>query len=493
MKRLALLLLAVLSAACDTRVVYEEDVVEIINTTTRIIRTGATFSSFSVEAFTEMDGSEGDGYLFKWTTGDYVAVNRTVYKASNCREQTAMFTPHINDDEAPAKDESPFYEVVYPHTITTTASHEGRNYLSSTVAYRAGELGRFPIFAFTDHDTLDFRCVTGALRLKLRTDGATHTVSQIRVVANNADGGNRALSDDFEIVDGSAVSVSSLVGALVMKPNVPVASVDVAFGFPVFPGVYPKLTVTVTTADGMSASIPFADVSFERAKITTLHATLSFGQAEDNTVIEYTSTDGKTVTPNVMTSPVILSNTYTDGVGKIVLNKPVTALQAKSFMDCSTLSYIKLPESVTKIGNNSFQNCSALGAVKLPSQLTELGVNLFNGCALETIDIPGKVEKIGNKALANNKRLKVLDLPESVLLLDTNAFLYDDALETIIVRRYKEGDASPITVMNGKGVIQGCTSLKHIYVPENAVDAYKAADGWSSKADIIEAAVPSSQ
>ena len=149
--------------------------------------------------------------------------------------------------------------------------------------------------------------------------------------------------------------------------------------------------------------------------------------------------------------------------------------------------------AVTSNGNNSFQNCSALGAVKLPSQLTELGVNLFNGCALEVIDIPGKVEKIGNKALANNKKLKVLDLPESVLLLDTNAFLYDDALETIIVRRYKEGDTSPITVMNGKGVIQGCTSLKHIYVPENAVDAYKAADGWSSKADIIEAAVPSSQ
>lgn len=488
MKKYAFLLIALLCAACDARVVFSEGEAFIINSTKHIYRSGATFSSFSVEAFTEMDPTEGDGYQFHWTLGDYLAVNRVVYKASNCREQSAMFTPHTNDDEAPAGETSPYYEAVFPHTITTTANREGRNYLSSTVSYKEGELGKFPIFATSDHDTLHFRCVTGALRLKIRTQDTPVSLSQIRLVANNADGSNRALSDEFVLVDGAAVSTSSLVGALVMKPNATVGTDEAAFGFPIFPGTYPKLTITLTTAEGLSWSTTCKDAAFQRARITTLHIRPVFGQSADNTLITYTSTDRQVVTPNVMTSPAIVSNTYADGQGKIVLSKPLTALQAKAFLDCATLRSIELPESVTKIGSNAFQNCTALRDIMLPSQLTELGVNVLNGCALEEIAIPSAVEKIGNKALANNPSLKTLDLPESVLLLDTNALLNDNALETLVVRRYSPEDASaPITVMNGKGVIQGCTALRHIYVPEEAVQAYRAAEGWSSKADIITA------
>lgn len=488
MKRHVHILLALLVISCSTEVVTVEDEVKTIHTTINTVRSGATFSSFSVEALSEDDPSEGDGFQFSWTTGDYIAVNHTVYKASNCSGQTAMFTPHTNDDEAPALESSPHYRAAYPHTITTTANHEGRNYLSSTVSYAEGQFGKLPLFAATDHDTLDFVCVTGALRLCLSAPEQSCTVSQIRIVANTEEGGNMALSDEFEVVEGTAVSTSSLVGALVMKPNKEVGVQEEAFGFPIIPGIYPKLTITVTSSDGTSLVLPFNNVRFTRASITTLHATLDYRTNENSNRIEYTSTDGDIVVPTVMTSPSVSSNTYADGRGVIILNKAITALQAKSFMDCATLATIVLPESINKIGNNSFQNCTALTSINLPQEITELGVNVFNGCPIPELSIPEKVSKIGNKALANNKAIKLLDIPGGVLLLDTNALLNDSSLETIIVNRYDPDDAgSPITVMNGKGVIQGCSSLKHIYVPAEAVEIYKAADGWSSKADIIEA------
>ena len=281
-----------------------------------------------------------------------------------------------------------------------------------------------------------------------------------------------------------------------MKPNKSIGTTEEAFGFPVFPGIYPKLTITLTRDNGSTKILSFENVSFGRSVITTLHATISFapgggqggGGTDDGTRIEYTSSDGKTVTPGVLTAAKILSNEYTDGKGVITLDRVLTQLQAKSFMDCATLKTIVLPATVVKIGNNSFQNCTALEEITLPPDLTELGVNLLNGCALKALTIPSKVEKIGNKALANNKSLKTLDIPESVLLLDTNAFLYDSALESIRVRRYSPDVADyPITSMNGVGVLQGCTSLQHIYVPAAAVDAYKESPGWSSKASIIEA------
>lgn len=497
MNKALVILAALLSVACQTKMVIVEEEKEVEKIVQKTIRSASTFSSYSIEPFTEADPSEGDGYQFSWTVGDYIAANGVVYKASYCKGQIAMFAPHNPEEEASAKDDSPRYEVVFPHAITTTANRVGKNYLSSTVSYKEGELGRFPIFATTDEDQLYFKNVTGALRLRLKTEEEPFTLTQIRLVANKADGGNSALSDEFIIEDGAAVSTSALVGALVMKPNKTIGTEEEAFGFPVFPGTYPKLTITLTRENGSTKILGFENVTFARSVITTLHATLSFasegggqggGQNDAGTQIEYTSSDGKAVTPGVLTVAKILSNEYADGKGVIILDRVLTQLQAKSFMDCATLKSIVIPATVGKIGNNSFQNCTALEEITLPPDIAELGVNLLNGCALKSITIPSKVEKIGNKALANNKSLKTLDIPESVLLLDTNAFLYDSALESIRVRRYLPDDTEhPITAMNGAGVVQGCTSLQHIYVPAAAVDAYKESPGWSSKASIIEA------
>ncbi len=488
MRKILTFFAAMLAVACQTRIVTVEEEVVVETVVQKTVRTASTFSSYSVEPFTEADPSEGEGFQFSWTVGDYVAANGVVYKASNCKGESAMFSPHNPEEEAYARETAPRYEVVFPHAITTTANREGKNYLSSTVTYKDGELGRFPLFATTDEDQLYFKNVTGALRLCIKTNESAFKLMQIRVVANRADGGNMALSDEFVVEEGSAVSSSTLMGALVMKPNKMVGASEEAFGFPIFPGTCPKLTITLTKEDGSTCVVKYEDVHFERSVITTLHALASFAKEDSGTRIEYTSTDEKIVVPSVMTSPAVVSNEYKDGKGVITLNKVITALQAKAFFECATLKTISIPGTVTKIGNNSFQNCTSLEAVVLPPEITELGVNLFNGCPLKEIEIPSKVSKIGNKALANNKVIASLDIPASVLLLDTNAFLYDSALETITVRRYVPDDVdNPITAMNGAGVVQGCTSLVHIYVPAEAVAVYKESPGWSSKASLIEA------
>ncbi len=230
-------------------------------------------------------------------------------------------------------------------------------------------------------------------------------------------------------------------------------------------------------------------------------------------VMLYTSSDGKIVSPCQGTDlhANITSNIYTDGVGIMAFNKPITSIGWGAFKGCTSLKSIKIPNGVTSIGSSAFDGCTSLTSVTIPDSVIKIGWSTFAGCtSLTSITIPNSVTEIERSAFFGCTSLKSIKIPNSVTEIGKYAFSGCISLKSITI---------PNSVIKiGEEAFRSCTSLTSvyckpttppaihyyywastsfggsfpfnsgmkIYVPRNSVEAYKAASGWSSYASYIE-------
>ena len=148
-------------------------------------------------------------------------------------------------------------------------------------------------------------------------------------------------------------------------------------------------------------------------------------QKSNNTIIYYTSSNGKVVEPYSSTAfgATILSNTYKDGVGVIEFNAPITTIGEKAFYGCTRLTSITIPDSVTTIGNYAFQRCDSLTSVTIPDSVTTIGDCAFSYCdSLTSVTIPDSVTSIGEGAFWNCNNLTSVTIPDSVTTIGSSAF-----------------------------------------------------------------------
>ena len=181
-----------------------------------------------------------------------------------------------------------------------------------------------------------------------------------------------------------------------------------------------------------------------------------------NNQIWYTSTDGNIVTPHKAEAfgAIILSNTYENGKGIILLNGVVTAIKDFAFLNCKNLANITLPNSLTEIGEKSFGACQNLTNIIIPDSVTSIGTNAFLFCtSLTSITIPNRVTYIQPNTFRCCEGLINVVIPESVTSIGSNAFFGCISLTNI-------------TIPNGVTTIQtgafaGCKRLKNITIPES--------------------------
>ena len=159
---------------------------------------------------------------------------------------------------------------------------------------------------------------------------------------------------------------------------------------------------------------------------------------------------------------ILVSNTYENGIGRLIFDADITDIPYSSFKDCTSIIEIKFPDSVTSIGESAFEGCTSLTSITIPDSVTSIGISAFYNCtSLKSIAIPNKVTKIGQWAFSGCSSLtsvycKPTTPPTAVLIYSSewNAF-YNKA------------------------------SMFKIYVPRNSVGAYKTARYWSDYADYI--------
>ena len=175
------------------------------------------------------------------------------------------------------------------------------------------------------------------------------------------------------------------------------------------------------------------------------------------TTINYTTNDNEIA--DIITSGYgnmhVISNTYTDGVGKVVVKgkithfypyfkycgnvtsvtipKGVTTIGEDAFYDCDNLKSIAIPEGVTEIESCAFDDCDRLASVTLPKTLVTIGSHAFYSCdALGSIVIPDKVTTIDGSAFRDCSALKSVTIGSSVTTIGTDAFRGCNNLKTVI-------------------------------------------------------------
>lgn len=200
---------------------------------------------------------------------------------------------------------------------------------------------------------------------------------------------------------------------------------------------------------------------------------------EDNIIwneIRYTTTDGSTITPaNVYwfneEGNAILSNTYENGVGRMVFEKPITCIPEGAFRSIRTLQTLQLPRTVRELGYRSIAYDYALTELHLPEGLRTIGGQaLIYDSALERLYVPGSVETVERNAFAMCQSLEAFEGP--LASADGHCLIIDKVLWG-----FAQAEVTDYTLPEGLEAIGGNVfynnvTIRTIVIPEGVRQVY---------------------
>lgn len=128
--------------------------------------------------------------------------------------------------------------------------------------------------------------------------------------------------------------------------------------------------------------------------------------------------------------------------------------------------------------NAAFYGCSQLKAITIPDQIRNIPQQLFAGDTnLYLVNLPANLYRIYNRVAYNSRNLLKIEIPAGCAILGSSTSQGYSAFyhaKTYIMH--------PITPPS---VGRFDTAPTAIYVPDDSVDAYKAASVWSNYASVI--------
>ena len=173
----------------------------------------------------------------------------------------------------------------------------------------------------------------------------------------------------------------------------------------------------------------------------------------------------------------------------IKLSKALTVIPDYQFKGCPKITNINI-SNVTSIGREAFKNCSNITKVDLTNVKT-IGESAFEGTGLKEINLPvakkierdafrycnnltkvelANVDTIGTSAFEGTG-LKEITLPTTITSIGNNAF---NDIDNVTINATK---VPSLDSFFGQNTV--------VFVPEEAVNAYKAADVWKDFAGQI--------
>lgn len=207
----------------------------------------------------------------------------------------------------------------------------------------------------------------------------------------------------------------------------------------------------------------------------------------------------------------------------VTLNNNPTAIPARMVSGCTSLAGMTIPATVTKIGEFAFSECAALEDISLPSGVTEIGRFAFAYTPeLKLLPLPETVTSVGHGVFYQSgieeaslpeaitvipdgmyqccASLREFEISNTVTEIEQEAFYWCFALDKItfgenvatIGNKAFMGDKAltSVTSLNtvppvGAAFDSEVYENAILYVPNAALEAYKAADGWKEFNNII--------
>ena len=157
----------------------------------------------------------------------------------------------------------------------------------------------------------------------------------------------------------------------------------------------------------------------------------------------------------------------------LALPSTMTTIPYMSVAECVSLQSITIPAQVVEIEARAFENCRMLSSVTFEKgNLTRIGNWAFYNChELQNVAIPEGVSEIGHAAFYGCAYLSEMTLPSTVQEIADNSFAFCSKLKAIHV------NASTPPTVYAKTFEEVNRSIP-VYVPEEAVNSYKAAAVW---------------
>ena len=171
---------------------------------------------------------------------------------------------------------------------------------------------------------------------------------------------------------------------------------------------------------------------------------------------------------------------YCTALTSVILPEGLKSIESSAFSMCTALMSITLPEGLERIGSSVFRGCSSLTSVIVLNGLTSIGSSAFENCtALTSVTMSKSVISIESEAFSGCDALTSITLPEGLKSIGLRSFEFCSTLASIICL-----GATPPTLSSV--AFDNCSALSTIYVPAASVEAYKAAENWSTYADKIK-------
>lgn len=196
-------------------------------------------------------------------------------------------------------------------------------------------------------------------------------------------------------------------------------------------------------------------------------------------------------------------------ITSIKLPQGMTSIGSYAFQSCSKITTIDIPANVTSIGTNAFSSCNALASLTGGNNLQRVERDAFStscswyrsqpngpiyvGKTLYTykgtipysteIIVPEGILSISPYAFNSKYNSFSITIPSSVMNIGEYAFRYCKDLRSIT--SYAE-----IPPVCGANVFYNVPTSIPVYVPETAIEAYKATEPWSKFTNIRVICVP---
>lgn len=185
----------------------------------------------------------------------------------------------------------------------------------------------------------------------------------------------------------------------------------------------------------------------------------------------------------------------------VTIGDCVTEIAPMAMQFFSAMTSVNIPSSVTTIGYDAFDACSTLTSLTIPTGVTTIPSYLCsNDYNLATTNIPDGVTSIGTNAYYDCLSLLDITIPSSVTTIGQAAFRVNNwttsdpekyaKMQNLLANRVVRCLATtPPSVDSITFDVDsaGVSVTYPIYVPAESVEAYKAASGWSTYADRIQA------